>query len=129
MSDNRTPQGTDILQQVYRTIEARRDADPSTSYSARLLTDGTETIARKLNEESLEVLIAALNESPQRLVSESADVLYHLLVLWADAGITPQRVWDELAARAGTSGLDEKRARKTRNPQQDNSNKGDNDHA
>ena len=103
--------GAAVLQELFDVIESRKGADPDSSYSAKLFAGGREKIARKLNEESLEVLIAALNETPERLVSESADVLYHLMVLWADAGIAPEQVWRELAIRAGTSGIDEKRAR------------------
>jgi phosphoribosyl-ATP pyrophosphohydrolase len=101
----------DILQELYDTIQSRRGTDPDASYSAQLMAKGPEKIARKLNEEAVEVLIAALNETPERVVSESADVIYHLLVLWAEAGIQPEDVWAELARRSGTSGIEEKQSR------------------
>ena len=103
--------GVDVLQELFEVIQSRKGGDPDSSYSAKLFADGREKIARKLNEESVEVLIAALNETPDRLVSESADVLYHLMVLWADSGVSPDQVWAELAARTGVSGIEEKRAR------------------
>ena len=68
-------------------------------------------MARKINEESTEVVIAALRETPAHVVTESADLLYHLMVLWAEQDITPEDVFDELASRAGTSGVEEKAAR------------------
>lgn len=104
---------SDILQDLYDTIHSRRGDDPAQSYSAKLLSQGPEKIARKLNEEAVEVLVAAISETPERVVSESADVLYHLLVLWAEAGIKPEDVWAELERRSGTSGIDEKNSRST----------------
>ncbi len=65
-----------------------------------------------MGEESIETVIAALAETPERLVSESADLLYHLLVLWADCGVQPAAVWAELERRQGVSGIAEKEARK-----------------
>ena len=100
-----------ILERLYEVIESRRGADPKTSYSAKLLSDGTPTIARKVSEEATEVLMAAMSEGKARVVAESADLLYHLLVLWAAEGIKPNEVWAELAKREGTSGIDEKRRR------------------
>jgi phosphoribosyl-ATP pyrophosphohydrolase len=68
-------------------------------------------MAKKIGEEATEVVIAALNETPQRLAAESADLLYHLLVLWADVGVAPADVWAELARREGMSGINEKNNR------------------
>ncbi|HEY5208783.1 MAG TPA: phosphoribosyl-ATP diphosphatase [Stellaceae bacterium] len=104
------PDGT-ILDRLYAVIEQRRGADPAQSYSARLLAGGAPAIARKLGEEAVETLIEALAGTPATLARESADLLYHLLVLWAAAGITPDEVWRVLEARAGTSGIAEKAAR------------------
>lgn len=101
----------DILQELYDLIETRKGGDPQTSYTAQLLDAGAEKIARKVAEEAIEVVIAAVHETPERLVSESADVLYHLLVLWAHAGIEPEQVWQALEKRRGTSGIDEKQSR------------------
>ena len=92
-------------------IESRKGADPDSSYTAQLLGKGREKIARKFAEEAIEVVLASVNESPERLASESADVLYHLLVLWADAGLKPEDVWAALEKRRGTSGIEEKNSR------------------
>jgi phosphoribosyl-ATP pyrophosphohydrolase len=101
-----------ILLEMFDVIEARKTADPETSYTARLFGKGTQKIAQKFGEEAFEAAIAAVSESQERLVRESADVLYHLLVLWAAKGIKPPLVWDELEKRFGTSGLAVKEARK-----------------
>ena len=98
------------LDRLFETIQARRGGDPDTSYTARLLSEGPDAIAAKVTEEAGETA-AALSETPGRVAAESADLLYHLLVLWAAAGIEPTDVWAELARREGTSGLDEKKNR------------------
>jgi len=100
-----------VLDRLFATIESRRGGDASASYTARLLADGRAKIARKTGEEALEVVIAALSEGEESLAAESADLLYHLLVLWAAADVKPQEVWEELARREGVSGLAEKAAR------------------
>jgi phosphoribosyl-ATP pyrophosphohydrolase len=102
-----------ILEQLYATIAGRKGADPETSYTARLFAKGRKKIAQKVGEEGLETALAAVSESPAAIAAESADLLYHLLVLWADAGLTPDQVWAELARRQGISGIDEKNSRPT----------------
>jgi phosphoribosyl-ATP pyrophosphohydrolase len=99
-----------ILDRLFVTIAARRGGDPTVSYTAKLFSEGRPRIAQKLGEEAVETVIAAMGEG-QGLVGESADLLYHLLVLWADAGVAPAEVWAALEARMGTSGLAEKRSR------------------
>lgn len=111
MSDTNDQIKADVLQELYALIESRKGADPETSYTAKLFSKGREKIARKVAEEAIEVVLASVNETPERLASESADVLYHLLVLWADAGVTPDEVWTELARRQGISGIEERRSR------------------
>lgn len=101
-----------ILLEMYDVIESRKTADPETSYTARLFSKGTQKIAQKLGEEAVETVIAAVSESHERLIRESADVLYHLLVLWSSKGVKPQLVWEELDKRFGTSGIAVKEARK-----------------
>jgi phosphoribosyl-ATP pyrophosphohydrolase len=103
----------DILDELYAVIESRRGTDPDESYTARLLENGTSKIAEKVGEEAFETVIAALKEGPDALASESADLLYHLCVLWADAGLKPEDVWVKLAEREGVSGLTEKASRKS----------------
>ena len=102
-----------ILEQLFGVIESRRGADPRTSYTARLLAKGRAKIAKKTGEEAVEVVVAALAEGPQELAAESADLLYHLLVLWASAGIKPREVWTQLAKREGVSCLAEMAARQS----------------
>jgi phosphoribosyl-ATP pyrophosphohydrolase len=99
-----------ILDHLFALIESRRGGDRESSYTARLLDEGRERIARKVGEEAVEVVVAALSDR-DRIAAESADLLYHLLVLWADARLRPVDVWMELARRQGVSGLAEKAAR------------------
>ena len=101
-----------ILERVYSVIESRRGSNPASSYTARLLSQGTPEMARKVGEEAVETIIAALQEGPDALAAESADLLYHLCVLWADAGLKPDDIWTRLAEREGVSGLFEKANRK-----------------
>ena len=103
---------THILDALYDLVASRKGADPETSYTAKLFSRGRLKIAQKLGEEGVETVIAATAQGPENVISESADLLYHLTVLWADCGITPDQVWTELAKRQGISGLDEKKARK-----------------
>jgi phosphoribosyl-ATP pyrophosphohydrolase len=102
-----------ILEKLFDTIESRRGSDASTSYTARLLAKGTAKIAKKTGEEAVEVVVAALAEGRQEVAAESADLLYHLLVLWASAGVKPRDVWTQLAKREGVSGMAEKAARQS----------------
>ncbi len=99
------------LEKLFAVIGSRRKADPSTSYTAKLFAKGRQRMVKKIGEEATEVVIAALDETPQRVAAESADLLYHLLVLWADVGVTPEDVWAELKRREGMSGLNEKNQR------------------
>jgi len=100
-----------VLDQLFKTIESRKGTDPSESYTAKLFSKGRGKIAQKVGEEGVECVIAALSEGNDKLTSESADLFYHLLVLWAEAGVAPEDVWNELAKREGISGLDEKASR------------------
>lgn len=101
-----------VLDRLWATIESRRDADPAASHSARLMSRGTAKIAQKFGEEAVECVIEAVSgESKPALIGESADVLYHLLVLWVNAGVSPDEVWAELTRREGVSGIAEKASR------------------
>ncbi len=95
---------------LYETILARKTADPSDSYSAKLLAD-LPRAARKLGEEASETMVAALSGTDEALAGEAGDLLYHLLVVLVARGVTLDQVMEVLAARAGTSGLVEKAAR------------------
>ncbi len=98
----------EIIDALYAVIESRVGGDTDASYTAQLLARGTGKIAEKVGEEAVETVVAALNEGPDALAAESADLIYHLCVLWADAGLRPEDVWAKLAERQGMSGLDEK---------------------
>ena len=102
---------SEVLDQLFTTIAARKGADASQSYTAKLLAAGVEKCAAKFGEEATETVIAAIRQDKAELAKESADVLYHLLVLWADAGIRPEDVLAELERREGTSGIAEKNSR------------------
>lgn len=101
----------EVLGRLEAVIEARRDARPETSWTARLLQDGPPRAARKLGEEAVEAIVAAVSGDRDGLAAEAADVLYHLLVLLAAAGVSPDEVAARLEAREGASGLEEKAAR------------------
>ncbi len=102
-----------VLDRLAAVIAERQGADPETSYTARLFEKGTAKIAQKVGEEAVETVIEAVRGKPDLLAEESADLLYHLLVLWSAANVAPQDVWAALEARVGVSGLDEKKSRKT----------------
>ena len=101
----------DTLERLQRRIAQRRSASPAESYVATLLGRGVPVIARKLGEESVEAVVAALSGSREELVGEAADVLFHLLVLLAEKGVPLSTVMAELERREGTSGLAEKASR------------------
>jgi phosphoribosyl-ATP pyrophosphohydrolase len=101
-----------VLEELFEIIAGRKGGDPEKSYTAKLFARGRNKIVQKLGEEAVETVVAALTEGSERVVSESADLLYHLLVLWADCGVKPVDVWAELARRQGISGIDEKKSRK-----------------
>lgn len=101
-----------VLDRLYSVIESRKGADPDTSYTARLFSRGRAQIAKKLGEEAVEALIEGIRGDRPKLVAESADMLYHLLTLWAATGVRPNAVWAELARREGLSGVAEKASRK-----------------
>lgn len=103
---------THILDRLADTIASRKGADPKSSYTAKLLAKGRGKVCEKVGEEATETIVAALSQTPDDVAAESADLLYHLLVLWAETGVHPQEVWQKLEAREGTSGVDEKAARK-----------------
>ena len=102
------------LDRLFATIAARKAAgDTDQSYTAKLLSQGVEKCAKKFGEEAVETALASVSGNKQHLAAESADALYHLLVLWAAAGITPDDVYAALKAREGQSGLAEKASRKS----------------
>ncbi len=114
MSDNRSgasDTGGQILDRLFEIIESRRDADPSLSHTAGLFAKGTNKIAQKVGEEAVEAVIEAVAGDNDKLAAESADLLYHLLVLWSARGLTPADIWATLEARQAMSGIAEKDSR------------------
>ncbi|MBJ7443840.1 MAG: phosphoribosyl-ATP diphosphatase [Sphingobium sp.] len=101
----------ETLHQLEQTIRQRRSADPSTSYVAKLTARGRGKIAQKLGEEAVETVIAAMADDRDGVVGESADLLFHLLLLLADCDISLDDVCDELERREGVSGIAEKASR------------------
>jgi phosphoribosyl-ATP pyrophosphohydrolase len=99
------------LARLFATIEARKGADPTSSYTAKLFGKGKAKIAQKLGEEATETVIAAMQGDKAEIAAESADLLYHLLVLWAETGVAPDDVWAILDEREGISGIAEKASR------------------
>ena len=100
------------LERLEATIAARRSASPEESYVAKLNAKGLPKMAQKLGEEATETVIAAVSGSNEELVSESADLLFHLLVLLGAKGVSLDHVLAELDRREGLSGIAEKAARK-----------------
>jgi phosphoribosyl-ATP pyrophosphohydrolase len=103
---------SDLLQRLEAEIIARRGASPDSSYVASLFAKGREKIAQKVGEEATETVIASLSGDPAHLTAEAADLLFHLMILLADGGLSINDVLDELHRREGMSGLTEKAARK-----------------
>ncbi len=101
----------DVLTRLYQAILDRRTADPEQSRTARLLQQGNKKIAQKFGEEAVEAALEGVLGNRDKLVAESADVLYHLLVMWAACGVRPEDVWAELKRREGVSGIAEKQSR------------------
>ncbi|WP_204113905.1 phosphoribosyl-ATP diphosphatase [Shimia biformata] len=100
-----------ILHDLAATIAQRADADPEASWTAKLLAKGPEKCAEKFGEEAVEAIIEAVKNDREGLISESADVLFHLLVMLQSRGVTLSEVEAELARREGTSGIAEKASR------------------
>lgn len=99
-SNTMTAESRNTLDTLFTTIKSRRTAAPDKSYTAQLFYKGRARIAQKVGEEAVEVVIESMKGDTEGLKAESADLLYHLLVLWADAGLTPEDVYDVLEQRA-----------------------------
>ena len=98
----------DSLERLHRSVLAMQKGDPALSRTARLMRAGRAKVAKKLAEEAAEVVIDAMQGNREAVVRESADLLYHLVVLWAEAGIRPSQVWAEMDRRERLMGLAEK---------------------
>ncbi len=100
-----------ILERLFRVVASRQGASLERSYTAKLFQRGRLKIAQKVGEEATETVIAAVAQDKAAIASESADLIYHLMVLWADCGLEPKDIWAELERREGISGLEEKSSR------------------
>jgi phosphoribosyl-ATP pyrophosphohydrolase len=98
----------DSLERLFAQVMTAKGADPAVSRTAKLLRAGRAKMAKKLAEEAIEVVIDAMNGEREAVVRESADLIYNLVVLWAEAGVRPQDVFDEMARRERLFGLAEK---------------------
>ena len=99
------------IDRLFAVVQSRKGGDASESYTAKLFSQGTLKIAKKLGEEGVETALAAVAQDKACLIAESADLLYHLLVLWAACDVTPEDAYAALEARVGRSGLEEKKSR------------------
>ncbi len=103
---------SDTLEKLAEVLEARKGADPDSSYVARLYAKGLDAILKKIGEEATETVMAAKDGDADKIVHETADLWFHSLVLLAQQGLGPQQVLAELERRFGLSGLEEKARRK-----------------
>lgn len=102
---------SDILDRLAETLEARKSADPQSSYVAKLYAKGMDSILKKIGEEATETIIAAKDGDREQIIYETADLWFHTLVMLAQAGLHPNDVLNELARREGLSGIAEKESR------------------
>ena len=102
---------SNILARLEAVVASRRGADPASSYTAQLLAGGPQGAAKKFGEEAVEAALAAVSGDRDALAAESADVIYHWLVMLAAAGVSLDQVAAKLEAREGRSGLEEKASR------------------
>lgn len=101
----------EIIKELFEIIKERKGADPENSYVASLYKKGTAKIAQKVGEEAVETVIEAIQGDREKLAAESADLLFHLMILWAEQGLEPDDIMKVLRSRLGTSGHDEKASR------------------
>ena len=104
---------TDSIDRLYQAVVAAKAADPASSRTARLMHSGRSKMAKKLAEEAIEVVIDALDGNSDAVVKESADLVYNLVALWAEAGVEPRQVWAEMERRERLFGIAEKLPKET----------------
>lgn len=100
-----------ILQQLTQVLEERKNADPQSSYVAKLYDKGLDGILKKIGEEATETVMAAKDADPDKIIYETADLWFHCMVLLANQGLSAEDVLNELARRFGLSGIEEKASR------------------
>jgi len=106
-----TAVNNDILDRLAQTLEARKQADPQSSYVAKLYHKGLDAILKKVAEEAAETIMAAKDGVREKIIYETADLWFHSMVLLAQQGIHPDEILNELARREGLSGIVEKASR------------------
>lgn len=104
-----------ILDDLYNVISKRKGCNPKSSYTAKMFKKGRKKITQKFGEESVELIIEAIADDKKEAISESADVMFHFLLLLADMDIKPKEVMSELEKRLGISGIEEKKNRESKN--------------
>ena len=100
-----------ITNTLFKILKERKNFDTDKSYTAQLL-NNPNLLAKKIGEESTELIIDLVNNNKTGVINESADLLYHLIVSWVSSGVDPEEVWDELSKRTLKSGIEEKKSRK-----------------
>ena len=105
---------SDVLNRLAEVLEQRKQADPDSSYVAKLYSKGLDAILKKIGEEATETVMAAKDGKPDKIVYEMADLWFHTMVLLSQQGLSPQDVLTELDRRFGLSGLEEKASRKNK---------------
>ncbi len=100
-----------MIEKLMARVMARAAANPDVSWTAKLLASGEEKVIKKFGEEAVELIMASQQKNKQQMIAESADVLYHMVVLWYKLGIAPAEVAEELLRREARSGIDEKASR------------------
>ena len=100
-----------ITQTLFKVIKERKNFNTDKSYTAQLL-NNPNLLAKKIGEESTELIIDLVNNNKTGIINESADLLYHLIVSWVSSGVCPEEIWDELSKRTLKSGIEEKKSRK-----------------
>ena len=98
------------LEKLFNDLSKKKNVDKEISYTSFLLVE-KNFLAKKIGEESIEVLLEFLDNNKKNVIKESADLLYHLSVMWISIGVKPADIWNELQKRKGTSGIDEKKSR------------------
>jgi phosphoribosyl-ATP pyrophosphohydrolase len=106
-----TPGGADILEALAGVLEARKGADPDSSYTASLFARGQDAVLKKVGEEAVETILAAKSGDKKQLIHETADLWFHTLVMLSQQSLGPADILQELQRRFGISGIDEKQAR------------------
>ena len=100
------------LEKLFNDLSKKKTVDKKISYTSSLLAE-KNFLAKKISEESIEVILEFIDNNKNNIIKESADLLYHLCVMWISVDVKPADVWNELQKRKGTSGLDEKKSRAT----------------